>query len=201
MTEVRSNPPKTLDTPENMHRGIALVLLPGYGSQQTTIDQNEPKGLINSPHVDRGFVVATVLGWLHQAGLDVKRMAPAFRLCVWPETWESQSLHGPQMVNALVKQSEAFIEEMNDTQPALIVLVSCYLHDALLVPEIENALELALGKPLMPPTRLCNTRLRAQAQRWERALVISLPIPSQRTTPAFVEALTNELKHWLNQDG
>ena len=105
------------------------------------------------------------------------------------------------MVNALVKQSEAFIEEMNDTQPALIVLVSCYLHDALLVPEIENGLEPALGKPLMPPTRLCTTRLRAQAQRWERALVISLPIPSQRTTPAFVEALTNELKHWLNQDG
>ena len=79
------------------------------------------------------------------------------------------------------------------------MLVSCYLHDALLVPEVTNELKPALGNPLTPPTRLCATRLRAQAQRWERALVISLPIPTQRTTPAFVEALTKGLKYLLNQ--
>ncbi len=200
MTEVRSNPPKPIDTPENMHRGIALVLLPGYGPKDFNGDQPYAKGLIDSSHVDRGTVVQTVLAWLNKSGLDVKRQASAFRLVVWPEKWVESNLRGPQMVSALVEQSSAFVEEMNETQPALLVLVSCYLHDALLNPEVVKALKPALGKPLMPPTRLCSTRLRAQVQRWEKALVVSLPIPSQRTTSAFSEALALGLKPWLNQD-
>ena len=200
MTEVRPNPPKPIDTPENMHRGIALVLLPGYGPKDFNGGQPHAKGLIDSSHVDRGIVVKTVLAWLNKSGLDVKRQASAFRLVVWPEKWSESNLHGPQMVSALVKQSGAFVEEMNETQPALLVLVSCYLHDALLNPEVVKALKPALGKPLMPPTRLCSTRLRAQVQRWEKALVVSLPIPSQRTTSAFSEALALGLKPWLNQN-
>ena len=200
MTEVRSNPPKPIDTPENMHRGIALVLLPGYGPKDFNGDQPYAKGLIDSSHVDRGTVVQTVLAWLNKSGLDVKRQASAFRLVVWPEKWVESNLRGPQMVSALVEQSSAFVKEMNETQPALLVLVSCYLHDALLNPEVVKALKPALGKPLMPPTRLCSTRLRAQVQRWEKALVVSLPIPSQRTTSAFSEALALGLKPWLNQD-
>lgn len=200
MTEVRSNPPKPIDTPENMHRGIALVLLPGYGPKDFNGDQPYAKGLIDSSHVDRGTVVQTVLAWLNKSGLDVKRQASAFRLVVWPEKWVESNLRGPQMVSALVEQSSAFVEEMNETQPALLVLVSCYLHDALLNPEVVKALKPALGKPLMPPTRLCSTRLRAQLQRWEKALVVSLPIPSQRTTSAFSEALALGLKPWLNQN-
>ncbi len=214
MTEVRSNPPKPIDTPENMHRGIALVLLPGYGPKDFNGDQPYAKGLIDSSHVDRGTVVQTVLAWLNKSGLDVKRQASAFRLVVWPEKWVESNLRGPQMVSALVEQSSAlawlnksgldvkrqasafrlvvwpekwvesnlrgpqmvsalveqssaFVKEMNETQPALLVLVSCYLHDALLNPEVVKALKPALGKPLMPPTRLCSTRLRAQVQRWE----------------------------------
>ena len=200
MTEVRSNPPKPIDTPENMHRGIALVLLPGYGPKDFNGDQPYAKGLIDSSHVDRGTVVQTVLAWLNKSGLDVKRQASAFRLVVWPEKWVESNLRGPQMVSALVEQSSAFVEEMNETQPALLVLVSCYLHDALLNPEVVKALKPALGKPLMPPTRLCSTRLRAQLQRWEKALVVSLPIPSQRTTSAFSEALALGLKPWLDQN-
>lgn len=200
MTEVRSNPPKPIDTPENMHRGIALVLLPGYGPKEFNGDQPYAKGLIDSSHVDRGTVVQTVLAWLNKSGLDVKRQASAFRLVVWPEKWVESNLRGPQMVSALVEQSSAFVKEMNETQPALLVLVSCYLHDALLNPEVVKALKPALGKPLMPPTRLCSTRLRAQVQRWEKALVLSLPIPSQRTTSAFSEALALGLKPWLNQN-
>jgi len=200
MTEVRSNPPKPIDTPENMHRGIALVLLPGYGPKDFNGDQPYAKGLIDSSHVDRGTVVQTVLAWLNKSGLDVKRQASAFRLVVWPEKWVESNLRGPQMVSALVEQSSAFVKEMNGTQPALLVLVSCYLHDALLNPEVVKALKPALGKPLMPPTRLCSTRLRAQVQRWEKALVVSLPIPSQRTTSAFSEALALGLKPWLNQN-
>lgn len=200
MTEVRSNPPKPIDTPENMHRGIALVLLPGYGPKEFNGDQPYAKGLIDSSHVDRGTVVQTVLAWLNKSGLDVKRQASAFRLVVWPEKWVESNLRGPQMVSALVEQSSAFVKEMNETQPALLVLVSCYLHDALLNPEVVKALKPALGKPLMPPTRLCSTRLRAQLQRWEKALVVSLPIPSQRTTSAFSEALALGLKPWLNQN-
>lgn len=200
MTEVRSNPPKPIDTPENMHRGIALVLLPGYGPKEFNGDQPYAKGLIDSSHVDRGTVVQTVLAWLNKSGLDVKRQASAFRLVVWPEKWVESNLRGPQMVSALVEQSSAFVKEMNETQPALLVLVSCYLHDALLNPEVVQALKPALGKPLMPPTRLCSTRLRAQVQRWEKALVVSLPIPSQRTTSAFSEALALGLKPWLNQN-
>lgn len=200
MTEVRSNPPKPIDTPENMHRGIALVLLPGYGPKDFNGDQPYAKGLIDSSHVDRGTVVQTVLAWLNKSGLDVKRQASAFRLVVWPEKWVESNLRGPQMVSALVEQSSAFVKEMNETQPALLVLVSCYLHDALLNPEVVKALKPALGKPLMPPTRLCSTRLRAQLQRWEKALVVSLPIPSQRTTSAFSEALALGLKPWLNQN-
>lgn len=200
MTEVRSNPPKPIDTPENMHRGIALVLLPCYGPKEFNGDQPYAKGLIDSSHVDRGTVVQTVLAWLNKSGLDVKRQASAFRLVVWPEKWVESNLRGPQMVSALVEQSSAFVKEMNETQPALLVLVSCYLHDALLNPEVVKALKPALGKPLMPPTRLCSTRLRAQVQRWEKALVVSLPIPSQRTTSAFSEALALGLKPWLNQN-
>ena len=200
MTEVRSNPPKPIDTPENMHRGIALVLLPGYGPKEFNGDQPYAKGLIDSSHVDRGTVVQTVLAWLNKSGLDVKRQASAFRLVVWPEKWVESNLRGPQMVSALVEQSSAFVKEMNGTQPALLVLVSCYLHDALLNPEVVKALKPALGKPLMPPTRLCSTRLRAQVQRWEKALVVSLPIPSQRTTSAFSEALALGLKPWLDQN-
>lgn len=200
MTEVRSNPPKPIDTPENMHRGIALVLLPGYGPKDFNGDQPYAKGLIDSSHVDRGTVVQTVLAWLNKSGLDVKRQASAFRLVVWPEKWVESNLRGPQMVSALVEQSSAFVKEMNETQPALLVLVSCYLHDALLNPEVVKALKPALGKPLMPPTRLCSTRLRAQVQRWEKALVVSFPIPSQRTTSAFSEALALGLKPWLNQN-
>lgn len=200
MTEVRSNPPKPIDTPENMHRGIALVLLPGYGPKDFNGDQPYAKGLIDSSHVDRGTAVQTVLAWLNKSGLDVKRQASAFRLVVWPEKWVESNLRGPQMVSALVEQSSAFVKEMNETQPALLVLVSCYLHDALLNPEVVKALKPALGKPLMPPTRLCSTRLRAQVQRWEKALVVSLPIPSQRTTSAFSEALALGLKPWLNQN-
>ena len=200
MTEVRSNPPKPIDTPENMHRGIALVLLPGYGPKDFNGDHPYAIGLIDSSHVDRGTVVQTVLAWLNKSGLDVKRQASAFRLVVWPEKWVESNLRGPQMVSALVEQSSAFVKEMNETQPALLVLVSCYLHDALLNPEVVKALKPALGKPLMPPTRLCSTRLRAQVQRWEKALVVSLPIPSQRTTSAFSEALALGLKPWLNQN-
>ena len=200
MTEARSNPPKPIDTPENMHRGIALVLLPGYGPKEFNGDQPYAKGLIDSSHVDRGTVVQTVLAWLNKSGLDVKRQASAFRLVVWPEKWVESNLRGPQMVSALVEQSSAFVKEMNETQPALLLLVSCYLHDALLNPEVVKALKPALGKPLMPPTRLCSTRLRAQVQRWEKALVVSLPIPSQRTTSAFSEALALGLKPWLNQN-
>ena len=145
-------------------------------------------------------MVQTVLAWLNKSGLDVKRQASAFRLVVWPEKWVESNLRGPQMVSALVEQSSAFVKEMNETQPALLVLVSCYLHDALLNPEVVKALKPSLGKPLMPPTRLCSTRLRAQVQRWEKALVVSLPIPSQRTTSAFSEALALGLKPWLNQN-
>ena len=200
MTEVRSNPPKPIDTPENMHRVIALVLLPGYGPKDFNGEQLQAKGLIDSSHVDRGAVVQTVLDWLNKSGVDVKRQASAFRLVVWPDKWSEPNLHGPQMVSALVKQSSAFVEEMNETQPALLVLVSCYLHAALLNPEVTKALKPVLGKPLMPPTRLCSTRLRAQVQRWEKALVVSLPIPSQRTTSAFSETLALGLKPWLNQN-
>lgn len=186
-----------METPENAGGGIAIVLLPGYGPHSPDPESGRPRGLVTSYQVDRGPVVRDVLKWLSDGGLDLRRHASSFRLVIWPEAWE-KTLHGPQMVPELVKCSDAFVQVMTAVQPRLVVLVSCYLHDALDHPEMRTRLFSAFGKPLMPPARLCRTRLRAQVQCWERALVVSVPIPGTSTTHAFEEALTASLTSWLH---
>ena len=196
-TEGRFNPPLTMETPENAGGGIAIVLLPGYGPHSPDPESGRPRGLVTSSQVDRGPVVREVLKWLSDGGLDLRRHALSFRLVIWPASWE-KSLHGPQMVPELVRCSDAFVQEMTTVRPSKVVLVSCYLHDALDSPEMHARLFPAFGKPLTPPARLCRTRLRAQVQRWERTLVVSVPIPGTSTTHAFKQVLTASLTSWLH---
>ena len=135
-TEGRFNPPLTMETLENARGGIAIVLLPGYGPHSPDPEGGRARGLVTSYQVDRGPVVRDVLKWLSDGGLDLRRHASSFRLVIWPEAWE-KTLHGPQMVPELVKCSDAFVQVMTAVQPRLVVLVSCYLHDALDHPERE----------------------------------------------------------------
>jgi hypothetical protein len=193
----RLNAPGTGEYPENARKGAMIVMLPGYGplpSEKTTTPlARSARGLITSPQIDRGPFVPRLLAWLRAAGVDTQAYARYFRLCTWCERLDPK-LHGPQMVKALAADADHFLAEVTAHHPALIVFMSCYLHDAVCEPSVTERLGPVFGRPLTPPRRLCDTRLRAQVQRWERTLMIGLPVPGQNATPAFAEALAESLR-------
>ncbi len=87
-----------------------------------------------------------------------------------------------------------FLRVLAERQPTLLVLVSCYLFDALRDPALTERIDAALGRTVEPARRLTSTRLRVEGERRERALVLALPVPGPNTTPEFEEELKDALR-------
>ena len=193
---MRLNPPAAADTPENRSGGILLVLQPGYGPDPDGRDPVQlvrPRGLLTSAQIDRGPLLPRVLRWLAEAGLNLRTAAPALQLTVWPERFEGEP-YAAQRIKALAVQSGDFLDTVARRRPRLIVFVSAYLHDALLEPGVSARFAETVGRACEPPRRLTTGRLRARIQRWEKAIVISVPVPCLSVTPAFETELTAALR-------
>lgn len=205
--KLRINPPDTGPTNENKRGGIMIVMFPGYGPEVPDapegMDDEEwvrllqsrvkARGLITSPQIDRGPAVRAVLGWFEKAGMNLKKEAPKFSIFIWPQSWMGYR-HGPQKTARLLEASDEFVEAAFKRSPGLVVLLSCYMIDALNDPKVVEMLEPVFGEPVEKPRRITSTRLKAMAQRWQRTLMIALPIPGPSTTDEFVEDLVKGLK-------
>ena len=190
----RSDPPGTGETPENARGGFLVVLLPGFGPELKPGANPAPRGLITAARIDRGPAVRRVLGWLAAAGFPVETEARRFSLAVWPSGGWKRAVRGPEQVTERVRDSDEFLRVLAERQPSLLVLVSCYLFDALRDPALTERIDAALGRTVEPARRLTSTRLRVEGERRERALVLALPGPGPNTTPEFEEELKDALR-------
>lgn len=190
----RSDPPGTGETPENARGGFLVVLLPGFGPEVEEGANSAARGLITAARIDRGPAVRRVLGWLAAAGFPVEVEARRFALTVWPADGWKRPVRGPEQVTALVRDADDFLRVLSDRRPALLVLVSCYLFDALRDPALAARVEAVLGRTVEHARRLTSTRLRVEGERRERALVLALPVPGPNTTPEFERELTEALR-------
>ncbi len=194
----RWNTPGTADTPENTDGGILIVMPPGWGPEKHE-GEKEPKarGLIVSAQIDRGPVIPECLRWLERSGLDVRETAKAFSVLVWPSE-PIRNAHGPQTVPKLVENRAMFIDECRRRRPRILIFLSCYLYDAFRDAGMADDVREVFGHELEKSHRLTSTRLRAEAMRVEKAIVLGLPLPSRNTTPAFVDALVKGLSPIVN---
>ena len=189
----RWNTPGTADTPQNTEGGVLIVVPPAWGPEKREGDK-EPRarGLIVSGQIDRGPVIPECLRWLERSGFDVREEARAFSVLVWPET-PFEKAHGPQIVPKLIEEKARFFDECRRRRPQIVICLSCYFYDALSSPEMATDVREAFGRVVEKTHRLTATRLRAEALRYERAILLGLPLPSRNTTPAFVDALVKGL--------
>ncbi len=205
----RLNPPDAAPTAENGRRGILFVLMPGYGPAVPIRESGmtdeawaarlsaivRPRGFASSPQIDRGSALPTVYRWLRSAGLPADMIAKESRITVWPPTWgeEAGALHADQWVMGAVRRSGGFLKTLEALEPRLVVFVSNYLLRAVNQPQLAERLAASIGRPASPARRLTDTRLRVMGQRWTRAALIALPIPSPNATAAFEAELKNGL--------
>ena len=194
----RWNTPGTADTPENTEGGILIVMPPVWGPEKRE-GESEPKarGLIVSAQIDRGPVIPECLRWLERSGLEVRELARAFSILVWPSEPICDA-HGPQTVPRLVGEKAVLLDECRRRRPKILIFLSCYLYDAFRDPSLADEVRELFGSEIDKSRRLTSTRLRTEAMRLEKALVLGLPLPSRNTTPAFVEALVKGLSPIMN---
>ena len=194
----RWNTPGTADPPQNTEGGILIVMPPAWGPEKRP-GEKEPKarGLIVSGQIDRGPVIPECLRWLERAGLDAREEARAFSVLVWPPV-PFDNAHGPQTVPKLVEERATFVDECRRRRPQILIFLSCYLYDAFRDPGRAIEVRDIFGREIEKTHRLTATRLRAEAMRYERAIVLGLPLPSRNTTPAFADALVEGLAPMMN---
>lgn len=197
----RWNTPGTADTPDNADGGVLIVLPPGWGPEKRP-GEEEPKarGLITSAQIDRGPLVPICLHWLERAGLPVRRNVRSFSVAVWPKM-PLENVRGPQMVPKLVAAGEDVLAECRRRHPRLVIFLSCYLFDAFRDTALADEVSDIFGAELEKTRRLTRRRLRAEVVRYERALVLGLPLPSQNTTSVIVEDLVEGLTSLFRVSG
>ena len=188
---MKLNAPGTADAPENLARGVLIVMPPGFGPE---IDDAElppegeerraflekimrPRGVITAPRIDRGHAVAETLRWLSAAGFPVESQAKRFSILTRPAVWDGRARDGHVVRDA----------EFAKRTPLIAVFLSSQLLDAANDPAVRELLAPFTGRPLEPAFRLSGERLRILGQRWEKTLMIGLPVPRRSMRPGFPE--------------
>ncbi|WP_297610240.1 hypothetical protein [uncultured Sutterella sp.] len=197
---MKLNAPGTADAPENLARGVLIVMPPGFGpelddaelppegeARRAFLDKiMRPRGVITAPRIDRGYAVAEALRWLSAAGFPVESQARRFSIFTWPEIWDGRARDG-HVVRDAVSEAERLRDEFEKRTPLIAVFLSSQLLDAANDPIVRELLGASAGRPLEPAFRLSGERLRILGQRWEKTLMIGLPVPRRSMRPGFPE--------------
>ena len=160
---MKLNAPGTADAPENLARGVLIVMPPGFGPE---IDDAElppegeerraflekimrPRGVITAPRIDRGHAVAETLRWLSAAGFPVESQAKRFSILTWPAVWDGRARDG-HVVRDAVSEAERLRDEFAKRTPLIAVFLSSQLLDAANDP---RALHRAPARARLPTLR------------------------------------------------
>lgn len=188
----RWNTPGTGETADNAEGGILIVMPPAWGPEKHGEVPPKARGLITSAQIDRGPVIPELLRWLEHSGIDIREHARMFSILVWPSE-RFADCRGPQTVARLIEEKEFFLTECRRRTPQLIIFLSCYFFDAACDATVAADLRTVFGEEIEKPRRICSTRLRAELVRYEKTLILGLPLPGRNTASVFVDALTEGL--------
>lgn len=190
--------PAPLDTPNNMKGGILVVLPPGYGPAEDTPPSE--RSFFSDSAVDRGRALARFVSWFPVWGIPLAttRMTAgeferSFFCCEWPASPVSGA-RGPQLVQKYSVKCAELAATIRSREPRLVIFLSCYLWQAANTDQGRVLLADALGAPQEPGRRISPVRLAAYAQRWEKAMVLALPLPGPNTTLQFVQSVGNAVQ-------
>lgn len=204
---MKLNAPGTADAPENLARGVLIVMPPGFGPE---INDEElppegaerealikkimrPRGVVTAPRIDRGYAVEETLRWLCAAGFPVQSESRRFSIFTWPAVWDGRARDG-HVVRDAIAEGERLGGEFEKRTPLIAVFLSSQLLDAANDPSVKALLAPSAGAPLEPPFRLSGERLRMLGQRWEKTLMIALPIPRRSMRPGFSEEVARSVR-------
>ncbi|EJX06908.1 hypothetical protein EVA_04979, partial [gut metagenome] len=98
-----------------------------------------------------------------------------------------------QMVPKLAAAAECLLAACRQRRPQMVIFLSCYLFDAFRHEALADEIRALFGSPLEKSRRLTRGRMRAEGVRYERALVLGLPLPSRNTTAAVADDLVEGL--------
>ncbi len=191
--------PEVVQTRENASGGILVVTLPGYGPLEYS---SARRAFLFDKSVDRGPVLNRFSEWLPLWGIDVKRVRGtegAFERSFFALEWPSKSPagHGPQMVPNIARSIAELKAVLEARRPRLIIFLSCYLWQAVNLPEAAAALADVCGTPVTAGRRITNERLAAYSQRWSKVQMLALPQPSKNTTEKCVRSLAQGVREAL----
>jgi hypothetical protein len=122
----------------------------------------------------------------------------SFFCCEWPSSPVS-GVRGPQLVQKYSVKCAELAAAIRSREPRLVIFLSCYLWQAANTSEGRLLLKDALGAPQEPGRRISPVRLGAYAQRWEKAMVLALPLPGPNTTHQFVQSVGNAVQGAFRQ--
>jgi hypothetical protein len=183
--------PTTLPTEENKEGGVMIVLASGYGPQQSAARRS----FFSDTGVDKGAVLNRFVTWFDQWSLPLAKRRGAdtsfdrrFFCIEWPES-DIGPAHGPQQVARFADRIDELVRVVEERRPKIVVFLSCYLWQAVNLPDSMQALKKAWGAPKSAGRRLSSHRLGAFHQSWDKVEIIALPMPSKNTTDAFVLSL------------
>ena len=204
---MKLNAPGTADAPENLARGVLIVMPPGFGPELNDAElppEGEarralleklmrPWGVITASRIDRGFAVSETLRWLAAAGFPVEAEAKRFSIFTWPAAWDGRARDG-HVARDAVREAGRLRDEFQKRSPLIAVFLSSQLLDAANDPAVREFLAPVAGHPLEPAFRLSGERLRILGQRWEKTLMIGLPVPRKSMRPGFPEEAARAIR-------
>ena len=191
--------PEVLLTDENSSGGILVATLPGYGPSVAPTR----KAFFSDTSVDRGPVMNRFIEWFDLWGMPLAHSRGKdgpFERSFFTQQWPLSPIpkaHGPQMVPKIAERIEELTATLAQRQPRLVIFLSCYLWQAINLPEAIAVLEPYFGKPLETGRRITSARLAAYRQRWEKTLVVALPMPSKNTGETYVRSLASDMQQAL----
>ena len=181
--------------------GILIVTLPGQGAT------GERSSHYFDPKANHGKIRDALALWFTLWGIPVGHSAN-FATELEKNTAEvlwcdevQEHLHGPQTVRFYAQCGERVLECIKTQQPAVIIVLSAYLYEALASEFLASKVTALIGKALGPARRMTTMRLKALEQKFEHAHMLVLPTPSKNTTDAFVTTLTAPIHQALTSAG
>lgn len=191
--------PEVLRTEENAQGGILVVVQPGCGPVTHT---SVRRAFLFDKSVDRGPVLNRFAEWFALWGIELQRVRGTegcFERSFFSLQWPPDPVqgHGPQTVAHIAEHAAALRDELIERRPRLIIFLSCYLWQAVNLPQAISVLEPVCGHPLESGRRITNERLGAYLQRWTSVTMLALPQPSKNTTEKCVRAMAQGVRDAL----
>lgn len=195
--------PCTLPTVENQDGGIMIVIASGYGPKQ----QAARRSFFSDEGIDKGTVLNRFVSWFDQWSMPLAKRRgsdTAFDRRFFCLEWPSEAIgsaHGPQQVAHFARRIDELVQAVQTHRPKIVIFLSCYLWQAVNLPDSVAALKTIWGEPKTAGRRLSSHRLGAFHQSWDKVEVIALPMPSKNTTDTFVQSLSQPIHSVFNKVG